>query len=51
MPGIKNGCHVGCPAIGLFMTSVRGGGACASVREKAWKKVRDREIGKQILGQ
>lgn len=38
MPGIKNGCHVGCPAIGLFMTSVWGGGACVRAREKECAK-------------
>ncbi len=34
MPGVKYGSHVGCPTIGLFMTSVRGGGACVCARER-----------------
>ncbi len=34
MPGVKYGSHVGCPTIGLFMTSVRGGGACVCARRE-----------------
>lgn len=49
MPGIKNVCHVGCPASGLFMTFVLWGGGwsiCAWERErmrKTWKSVWERE--------
>lgn len=49
MPGIKNVCHVGCPASGLFLTFVlwgRGWNVCAWERErmrKTWKSVWERE--------
>lgn len=41
MPRIKNGCHVGCLAIGLYMTFVW---------EVGGKWVRERETEREIAG-